>query len=563
MDIKELNKLAIIVGYKNLNEYLLKFALPLLSATLFSAILIILLFPDLGIGLSIALVILILAIIIGFPYAKAAFIKQEINQNLHFFITYAGTISTMKISRHILFKRIAQKKVFGVISDIFEKTLYLSKEWSIGYANSCRLMSKRISSKILADFLDRLAVVMDFGEELDIFLEGEQTAVLEDYSVEYHKSLEVIKTIQELFMALSASFAFLISTVLLAPLLIEFDVNLIMIYLLLGLILMDAGLIVAVRSFVPKDDLFHKLPLKNLAQRNIQRWFRICLGSSILLFIILFSLTNLPFVFILAVSLTPLLYPGLLSLKEESVIKQRDRQFPVFSRIFGSAIEVRNGGVISALKATQMHDFGTLDALNVNLYRRLRLGSDKYKSWYYYAAESGSNIIYNFSKIFSESVYLGGNAEKIGDIINANVQHLLSLRKLRKQVVDGITGVFYGITIGISITVFVTLGIAQKMLELFSIPELEDDVLMGFTETMFPGIQNIDFSYTIIFVTLMLFVHAFTSSWIISIVSSGSNYSLFLNFILMIWIIAILYLLIPPIIDSVLPDMSAMWTPPE
>jgi flagellar protein FlaJ len=420
-------------------------------------------------------------------------------------------------------------------------------------------MTERIPSAILADFLDRFAVIMDFCEELDTFLDDEQYSVLDDYKVEYEKSLEIIKMIQELFMALSVSFAFLVSTMMLAPLLIEAPVENLLLYSLIGLILMDVGIIIAIRSFIPGDSILHSLPDKNLMQKKVKKWFFILLGFSVLLFLSLIFFTTIPFVLIVAISITPLLYPGFLARKEEELIKKRDVQFPVFVRVFGSAIEVRNGGVISALRATQIHDFRTLNAMNINLHRRLRLGSDKYKSWYYYAVESGSNIISNFSKIFSESVYIGGNAEKIGEIVSRNIQHLLSLRKLRRQIAQSITGVFYGITIGVSMTIFITYRIAEKMFELFNIGESTNETMINFASTIMPVGQDINFAVILVYITLMLVVHSFISSWVIKIIDGGSNYTLLINLIFMTWIIVVLYLTMPPLVDSVLPNMGNIW----
>ncbi len=559
MDINKLDKVTIVIGYKNLNDYLLKLCFPIIGAVLFLLIILPFVLPNLGIVFSLVIFILMIIGLIAYPAIKYSNVNQEINENLHYFITYAGTIATMKISRHMLFQRIAQKRVFGEISNIFEKILYLAKDWNFGFANSCRTMNKRIPSAILADFLDRFAVIMDFGEELDVFLDDEQEAVLDDYKVEYEKSIEVIKMIQELFMALSVSFAFLISTIMLAPLLVEAPVENLLLYSLIGLVLMDASIIVSIRSFIPGDSILHSLPDKNLMQKKIKRSFLVLLIFSALLFIALTYLTDLPFVLDVAISITPLLYPGFLARTEEELIKKRDIQFPVFVRVFGSAIEVRNGGVISALRATQIHEFGNLDAMNINLHRRLRLGSDKYKSWYYYAVESGSNIISNFSKIFSESVYIGGNAEKIGEIVSSNIQHLLSLRKLRRQVAESSTGIFYGITIGVSMTVFITYRIAEKMFELFSIGDSADDTMVEFASAIMPMGQDINFSVILVYITVMLVVHSFTSSWIIKIIDGGSNYTLLINLIFMTWIIVALYLTMPAIVDSVLPDMGNIW----
>ncbi|MFP4567449.1 MAG: hypothetical protein ACLFN8_00745 [Candidatus Woesearchaeota archaeon] len=558
MNTKKIDKVILLVGYSNLNDYLLKLVLPILSSVVLISLIIPFIVP-VGFVFSIFLILLTMGGLIGYPLIKYSAVKQNINENLHFFITYAGTIATMKISRHALFKKIAEKKVFGEISKTFEKVIYLSKDWNMGFVNSCRLMGSRTPSRILGDFLDRFAVVMDFGEELDTFLYDEQGAVLDDYSVEYKKSLEIIKMIQELFMALSVSFAFLVSTILLAPLLIALPVNVLLIYALVGLVVMDVVIIFAVKGFIPRDQIFHDLAHKSLGQLKIEQAFKFAVIISGVFFVGLLFLTSLSFITVMALGSLPLLYPGFLAVREEEIVRKRDVQFPVYARILGSAIEVRNGGVISSLKSTQMHDFGVINDMSVNLYRRLRLGTDKFKSWYHYAVDSGSNLVNNFSKIFSESIYLGGNAEKIGEIVSNNVQHLLSLRKLRAQLAQGLTGVFYGITIGVSLTIFITFRISEKMSQLFSTTNIDDEMTVDFAQTIMPMNQEINFGVALVLIMVMLIIHAFTSSWILKIIDGGSNYSSIINLIIMIWIIALLYWTIPSVVDMVLPDMSTIW----
>ena len=48
-----------------------------------------------------------------------------------------------------------------------QKILYLAKQWNLGYAKTCRMIAKISPSAIFADFLDRMAAVLDFGEDLE------------------------------------------------------------------------------------------------------------------------------------------------------------------------------------------------------------------------------------------------------------------------------------------------------------------------------------------------------------------------------------------------------------
>ncbi|RME52014.1 hypothetical protein D6783_06055, partial [Candidatus Woesearchaeota archaeon] len=215
-----------VMNFTSLFEFLVKVALPVLSASLLSfLVLLVLSFP---------VWVLALPILGGFgflfcyPLVRYFAKKNDIESNLHLFITYAGTISTMRINRSVLFRRIASKEVFGEISRIAEKIHYLAKKWSLGFSKTCRKVGNLIPSQAFADFLDRFAVAMDFGQDIEKFLLEEQDAVMDVYELEYKKSLEHIKLIQNLFISLTISTAFMLSISLLLPILMGisfFDVS--------------------------------------------------------------------------------------------------------------------------------------------------------------------------------------------------------------------------------------------------------------------------------------------------------------------------------------------------
>ena len=99
-------------------------------------------------------------------------IKINVHERIHLFITFAGTISTIDLDRSTFFRKIIEKKEFGYISKITEKLLYFAKSWNLGFAVTCRQLEALSPSRILADFLDRLAVTIDFGEPLEVFLQA-------------------------------------------------------------------------------------------------------------------------------------------------------------------------------------------------------------------------------------------------------------------------------------------------------------------------------------------------------------------------------------------------------
>lgn len=555
---KELDKVAVIAGYKNAFDLFIKFALPILSVLSLAGVFVLLFIPFLPWYTGPIIFLTGIVAALGYPFSKYSGVKRDIHDNLFFFITYAGTISTMKISRDLLFRKIAEGGVFGNISFTFNKIHYLAKKWNLGYADSCRIMAKRTPSRILADFLDRLAVIMDFGQDLEIFMHDEQIAVNQEYEVEYKKSLETIKVLQELFVSLSISFAFLLGIGMLAPLLLEMELETIVLWTGLFLIFVDVAILVIIYNFIPKDDLISKLPDKSFRQKYIDAVFIVCGILSFTLYTGFVFFTDWMLTSVMAFSMIPLVYAGSVANNESGAVLRRNKQFPIYSRVLGSAIKVRNGGVVSALKSTQVHDFGVLNAMSINLYRRLRLGSNKFKAWYLFAVESGSNLIVNYSRIFNESVYLGGNAEKVGEIVSKSVTRQNNLSRLREQLAGGLRGAFYGSLVGLAATLYISLSISTVLVDIFNIPGL-DDGLSDLAETIVPSTTSVNTEQVLIYVAVILFIHNAISAWIMKIIDGGSIYGSVIDFVIMVWIVAVLAWIIPPGVDAMLPDLTGMF----
>ena len=555
--LESFERVITIMGYTTVGDFIKKFLTPLLLIVIAVFVIVQIIFPGVSIVYSIIILVIGLAIIFFYPISVIERKKANINNNMHLFITYAGTISTMGVSRSVLWKRIAQKKVFGEISQVAEKVLYLSTRWNLGFARTCRMVGSKLASKILADFLDRFAVMMDFGEDLQIFLGEEQNSVLDDYSTEYKKSLETIKLLQDVFISLTMAVAFGIAIGLMLPLLMGVSINLVILGSTFAIFFMDMVMLVIIKAVIPEDRLYHEIDVKDVGTIRMQRLLYILAPVSLTLFLLIYFLLGLPFLLSAAIGFTPLMLLGLIAKSEENVIFRRDVAFPTFIRTLGSATEIRGGAMMSSLSSLQIHDFGLLNSMAINLYRRLRIGSDKYIAWHYFAGETGSNLIYHFSRIFAESVYLGGNAEKIGQIISNNFLRILSLRKLKFQIVSGLRGAFYGSLIGFCATSFVSAEIVTILADLFTSQtqagsfDLANIVGSGANANLFVDLQQIG-----LYVGIMIIIHAVVSAILLKVVDGGNYLSAFFDMGLMIWIGAVISLVVPRFVDYLLPDID-------
>ena len=273
----------------------------------------------------------------------------------------------------------------------------------------------------------------------------------------------------------------------------------------------------------------------------------------------------MPFLFNFAIGLSPLLAVGVLAQNHEKLVFSRDLAFPSYIRALGSAIEVKMGAVVGSLRELQVHDFGVLNQMSINLYRRLKLGSDKFKSWMFFAAESGSYLIAKFSQIFSEGVYMGGNAEKIGEIISKNFNKLIQLRKQRIQLSSSVRGAFYGSLVGFASASYVSAKITQLLSVLFTQPfsslKGTDTTLTSVVSSLAPSSAlAINFDEVAVYIGIMIIIHSVISALIIKMVEGGINYAALFDLVVLLWIGAAISYILPKGVDSFLPDITGQNT---
>ena len=542
-----------MMGYKGLSDYIVRLVVPITIGMLLMFIIL----TIIGLPLITTMIAFLagMSIIFFYPMITQEKIKADINQNLHFFITYAGTIATMKVSRDVLFKRIAEKQSFGEISKVAEKIRYLAKEWNMGFSLACRKIGEMVPSKILADFFDRFAVMMDFGQDLEVFLLEEQDSIMDDYETEYKKSLENIKMVETVFTSLTVALSFLIAIALLMPLLMEMSMELIVRYALLGVIFVDILLLTIVKAAVPNDKIAHTMKIKSEGMKKMEKVFLIIFPLTITLLLGMIIFSPLPIMVNIAIGISPMMIIGVYARNEEENIKTRDNTYPTLIRTLGSAIEARSGGVVSALYSLRVHHFGLMDPLVLGLYRRLRIGSDKIKAWSYFSGESGSHMIHHFTRIFSEAIYLGGKAEKIGEILAKNFYRILALRKQRLHLASALRGAMYGSLIGLTTTVYMSAQIANILANIFTQPlgeNVEMDIIVA---GLVPEIAIADMATVSIYIGIMVIVHAFISTWAVNMVDGGMKL-FFFDFIIMIWIGALISVVVPMLTGYMMPTLG-------
>lgn len=239
----------------------------------------------------------------------------------------------------------------------------------------------------------------------------------------------------------------------------------------------------------------------------------------------------------LAAISTPLLIVGWYSNKEEQMVWKRDILFPPFIRSLGDVHQSKGGTLTTTVETLLPHNFGILNEMLERVYKRLKITKDKFNSWYYFSKESGSALIAEFMDIFVTVVYRGGSAQVAGKIVSDNMSRINGLRDIKKEYSSGVKGSIYGSYFSLALTIYISLLISVLLLNIFaSMTSGIDGVALQMIQGIFPTDMEGNLEQSTSYVAIALTIHAFLSAFLYKEVDGGNYFSLFQDFVIMMWI---------------------------
>ncbi len=489
-----------------------------------------------------------LAIIYPFMFIHSR--AKDIDTKIHLFTTYLSVVSTTGAERKILFRMASEKEEFGTIAKEMQKIMKVADAWGMGFVRACRLAAKTTPSIIFKDFLERLAHAFQAGEEIGEFLRQEVDVVMNSYERMYKQALYKIDTMNDLYLNLIVTLAFVAAFALIFPMLTDLSMTS-MVYLMIFLFLLaDIGMYTFIKVVTPTDPLYHDLPVRPPGRELVEKTVLPVGIFTIILFFLLLIIGKFSLPVKIAISQTPWLIVGLLALKEERLVRRKDDNFPTFIRTVGNAAGVRGGSITPVIGNIRLHNYGPLTENIRALYRRLSLG-DVEASWRYFAGESGSNLIDKFSRIFIEATYAGGDPPTIGETISKTFIRINNLRKFRLQSAVKLRAMLYSSMIGIAISIYVVVWLVKALGKIFMRFSVGGEGAQYLPTHFTLGSFNLDFILFLIWVLLVL--HAAFSALIIKIADGGDSYNALLHYVILLWMGALISVVTPKAFTSFVP----------
>jgi flagellar protein FlaJ len=509
-------------------------------------------------------------IILGvlYPFVSWKNKESDINGKMHFFITHLRVLAISDLSLKDIINILGGKKAYGSLGKELKRISVLSTQWRVPLSKSFRFASERTSSKILKDFLDRFSQSLDSGVDHREFIETEQEAVLQEYKTMYETSSENILILNEIYVSLLIAIIFIMCLGIVLPIILGAeDMNLFIYISSFMLIISEGMLLYLLRAMVPADEIWHQTGEKGEMEIGLNRLFKSCLLASLLLGSALFFakygslsvpfLKMIPFEIMVAISITPLLVPGVKILIEERNITRKEVNFLGFLPALGSISTMRGGRINESVYYLSEKDYGVLTKHIRNLYKRLRTRIDDDVAWEWFGVDTGSNYIQRSSEMFREATYAAANPRKVSRMISENIRKIRDLRVKKLTIINTTAALFAGITFGIAFCIYISLVIGSYLNDMMietGNPFTNEGMgnagtgLGGLLNTVPPSVYTNSF----ILIFLVLVVHCFLLAITLRTMRGSHILVTLLYFVPFVWIVAITSLIVDVFIKGIL-----------
>ena len=498
--------------------------------------------------------LIMLSIAVLYPKMLEVRMKNEIENNIHLYITHLGALATSEIDRKQMMDIISKRKEYRALAEETRKIYLLMSKWNRNLAQACRFLAKRTPSKIFGDFLDRMAHELDSGEDFKEFINREQKVVVNAFATLYQGKLYSIDVFKEIYVSIVLSLSFFAAFAIIMPFLTGISITTTLYLVIIFFVIIEIGVILYLKAVAPEDPLWQTSGEITTVDRKLYRLFTIFMIVCLIVFTgllfgqFVFGVIDLPPSFIMSISITPLIVPGFIARREEKIIEGKDKNAPSFIMSLGASASARGGNILESLKYLTAHDFGALTQDIRALYKRLNTRINKRRAWEKFAIDTNSNLIYRFIDMFVEAIGLGSDPKDVAEIISDNFITMNNLRVRRAQTSSSFVGIAYGVIIGIAFSLYISFGVVQSMSSLYSSLQVTSEFI-GSLLYIVPE-EDMNMVHGMIFFILLF--HAILSSISIKIMDGGRFMSGLVHMVGMTWFATISGFLSEKVITSLL-----------
>lgn len=493
-------------------------------------------------------------------YLESHVESNRIDMDIIYMVTYMNSIATSNISRDEIFKKVSEREEF-VCSKYMKQVYLLARNWNYEYSTACYIIANRMANERLKNLLLRLSNAMAAGEPEKKFLENEWLTMMLIYKNEYERSLESLKKWTDAYSALLVSMSFISITVVLSVVLYNIGDPAITLIATASMVALVAGIgVFILRSEAPKEIKVHSLAHGSAEQQAIKNLTKILVPIAVIAAsaMLLLGFDTGYVLIVVGIIVFPI---GLVGQKDDKNVDTRDRDFSQFTKILGSVVGSMGLTVKEGITKVDQKSIGTLEPMVKKLYSQLIMGIDPSLCWSRFVGSTGSELINKCTHIFIDAVDMGGDAIKIGKLVNSTNLEVVLLRMKRKLVSSSFTTLIVPMHLCMAgLVVFVVqilVTFAGMIARLYSTLNFDvgGDVSAG--SGMTPGMigfnlfQNVPSELMLEYCVFLVIILTIANTMAARYVDGGGNYKIFFYGPIMSVTSGISLIIVPILVQSI------------
>ncbi|MCX6013833.1 MAG: hypothetical protein NTV30_10645 [Chloroflexi bacterium] len=476
--------------------------------------------------------------------------KQKLQVDLFCQLIYMAGIATSGISRSGLFTYAAQLPY--VSACYFKRINVVAKAFNHDYSEACRIVGETTEDAEVKSLLLRFSGALASGEDMANFLEREAVVSSQTYGNFYERSLESLKKWADAYTAIIMTSAIVCVMAVVSMIIGNITISAIIGMCVLTVVVSLAGTWLIYKS-APKETRTHSLKIRSREQYTASFLFRYILPFGIFLAFLMIIRGSLGMsMIIMSMFLFPL---GFISVIDDNKIFKRDSDIAGLLRSVGGISQAINATISESLGRIDFRSLGSIKK-DVNLlYIRLQAGINSRLCWDRFAAETGSELISRSTRIFLDSIFIGGEPERVGNEVSSFAMKIVLLRAKRRMIDTGhlwLTTIMHFVLCSLVVFVYQIMvsfsALIEKVVPVGGFNDLPVAIpTFGVYGTDSPEMQLLNFMVISIVVVL-----AFANAFSIYFASGGHIYKLAFYLSITMALSGLSLLIVPSLVEIIL-----------
>ena len=350
-------------------------------------------------------------------------------------LTYMSCLAIAQLPREAILRRAGEQKLKTAV--FFEQVYLLAQRLGLEYASAFQNVAGRAKASNIKSLLLRFASTISSGESEPEFIIEETRLESRRYINEYEASVENLKKWTDAYAALLVSVTLIVVVSLVSTLTGALQQNFVVLMGFGTFFITGVGVWIIMRTS-PYEDKTYTGQTGMPPDRRKAKQLLIILGPiGIILALALGFMYGLgAALVVMGIALLPV---GYFASRDDKKVSVLDKEISTFIRTLGVTTGAKQTTLGMALPDIDLKSMGSLEPYIERLKIRLAAEIPPELCWEQFKTETGNELVRRTTGMLVESVELGADASKVGEVAATYAAAVSEMRDLRKLTASSFT----------------------------------------------------------------------------------------------------------------------------